>query len=269
MARLQWNSSVGSRYFEYGVDRGVLYVRSSESNYGVSWNGLINVSTSTKSDDPTEYYLDGVKYYLEPNPQDLKGSIEAFTYPPQFERCEGLADLSNGLGIDTQGQQTFGLSYRTMIGNDVDGPTHGYKIHLVYNALATPSDRENSTATEDPEAMTFSWDFSTTPILLVGRRPTSHLVLDSRKIKSDTLAHIESIIYGDIGTAPRLPTPEELITTMDDWMGFRIIPRTSGLADLDPTGADDLSGNSDEGIFTKSSGSRLTATTTPGIYRLG
>lgn len=265
MARITWDS-VGSRTYEYGVDRGVLYVGS--ANYGVAWNGLINVNSSSNSVDPETYYLDGFKYYAHTLAQDFSASIEAYTYPDQFNRCEGYAEDEHGLGYDTQRQESFGLSYRTKVGNDTDGTGHAYKIHIIYNALAKPSERSHETLGDDLEPTTFSWDLTTTPIATPNRFPTAHFVLDSRKIKSDTLEYVESVLYGSIGVTPRLPEPSELITIISDWSGFRIIPRASGVADLSTSGVDDLSGDQNDGIFTKSPGSRLSTTSVPGVYRL-
>lgn len=208
MARLSWDS-VGKRFYEAGVDRGVLYV---DTLPGVAWTGLISVSESPVGGEPKPYYIDGIKYLNISSVEEFAATISAFGSPPEFAQCDGIAAIQNGLFVTQQPRKQFGLSYRTKIGNDVDGPKYGYKIHLVYNALASPSSRDNRSIGQSAEASTFSWSITTLPPEITGYRPTAHLVIDSRYTSSVVLAFVEDILYGTEGVAPRLPDPDELIT---------------------------------------------------------
>lgn len=211
MARLDW-STAGSRFFEAGVDRGVLYI---DELAGVPWVGLISVDETVSGGDARPYYIDGVKYLNLAGAEEFEASIKAYTYPVEFGRCDGTARVRNGLFFGQQPRKSFGFSYRTMVGNDTDGSEHGYKIHLVYNALAAPSSRSISTHSESPEASEFSWELTTKSRGVAGRTPTAHVIIDSRYTNAVTLGVIEDIVYGSDTTVPRLPTPEELITIFD------------------------------------------------------
>lgn len=266
MPKLEWGSPE-SRYFESGLDRGVLYTN---SNGAVPWNGLVKVSDETTGGDLSEYHMDGVKYLEERRLTYSSGTIEAFTYPEEFEVCDGTFYDDLGFGYHNQAREPFGLSYRTLIGNGGVGLDVGYKIHLVYNALAAPNPKEHSTINSTPEAETFTWAYTTTPIYLPGRRPSARFTIDSTKVKSDSLSELEKLLYGSDTSSARLPTPEEIKTVLSTWEGFQIEPATStGLAKLTPEGHDDLSGNIHVGIMTAPETTRLTGDSTTGIYRLG
>lgn len=207
MARLTW-SATGERFFETGVDRGVLYVG---SDPGVAWTGLISVSESPIGGEAKPFYMDGIKYLNLSSAEEFAATINAFASPPEFGPCDGTVSIQNGLYITQQPRKSFGLSYRTKLGNDIDGPDHAYKIHLVYNALAAPSDRSNNTLTDSPDPTALSWGITTLPPAITGYRPTAHFVIDSRLTLEATLASLEDILYGNEIAAARLPTVAELI----------------------------------------------------------
>lgn len=207
MAKLTWGNP-GERLFEVGVDRGVLYPRSGP---GVAWSGLIAVNETPTGGEANPFYMDGIKYLDRGTAEEFAGSIEAYTYPREFARCDGTEPLNEGLFATQQYRQPFGLSYRTKIGNDLDGQDHGYKIHIVYNAKVNPSERGNSTIKDTPEAITFSWNFTTIPKTIPGVRPTAHLVIDSTITDPFILATIEDILYGTELSLPELPTPADLL----------------------------------------------------------
>lgn len=211
MTRLSWNS-VGERRYETGVDRGVLYPLEGP---GVPWNGLISVTESPDGGGAVAYYIDGFKYYNESAPEEFEGTIEAYTYPDEFAVCDGTAELYEGLFITQQPRVAFDMSYRTKVGNDFAGQNFGYKIHLIYNALASPSNRNNETIDDSPDAMTFTWDITTSPILVPSRKPSAHFIVESTKAKAATLADLEDILYGTDILVPRMPRPDELITMFD------------------------------------------------------
>lgn len=207
MAKITWGNP-GTRLFETGVDRGVLYPRTGP---GVSWSGLISVTESPIGGDDKPFYMDGIKYQDRGSPEEFAGNIEAFTYPPQFAVCDGTAALDTGLFATQQYRQPFGLSYRTLVGNDTEGTAHGYKIHIVYNAKAEPTQRGNQTTTNDPETITFGWDFKTIPEKIPGIRPTAHLIIDSTITDPYVVTTIENILYGSDEAEARLIMPAELL----------------------------------------------------------
>lgn len=206
MPPLTWDA-VGERVFETGIDHGVLYVDGAD---GVAWNGLISVSESPSGGELSEYYIDGIKYLQLLSSEEFAATIEAYTYPDEFAQCDGTRPVGNGLFMTQQPRKQFGLSYRTKIGNDVNGVDLGYKIHLVYNVLAAPSARQSSSMTESVDPFNFSWSISTKPPTFVGYKPTAHMVIDSRDTPSDLLVQIEDILYGSVAPA-RLPSVAELI----------------------------------------------------------
>lgn len=208
MTRLSWDQP-GSRTYENGVDRGVLYVGSGN---GVSWNGLVSMHKSPTGGVPTPYYIDGVKYQNRATREEFSATIEAFTYPHEFEACDGMKDLGGGLSIAQQRRATFGMCYRTRVGNDIDYLDHGYKLHILYNAMVTPSTRKHASVTDNPDAILFTWTLTTKPILTSGYRPIHHMVLDSTVVAPPLLASIEAILYGSDTAAPRLPLPAEIIS---------------------------------------------------------
>lgn len=207
MTRLIWGTA-GERYYEAGIDRGVLYANSEN---GVAWNGLVSVSESASGGEATPYYLDGVKFLNIASAEEYVATIQAFSSPKEFDICNGITAISNGLFTTQQPRKSFGFCYRTRVGNDIDGIDHGYKLHLVYNALAAPSERNNATIGDSTEPLELSWEITTTPPLLSMYKPTAHLVIDSRTTDSLRLSNVEDILYGSSNTPPRLPTPEELV----------------------------------------------------------
>lgn len=265
MARIVWDK-VGERIFEAGVDHGVLYTTNGE---GVAWNGLISVDESPSSGDVTPYYIDGVRYVNVADRHEFSGKIEAYTYPEEFAQHDGWSFLDTGIAVDEQDRSEFGLSYRTKVGNDIDGIDHGYKIHVIYNALATPTPKDYVTDDQNVEAMTFSWSFTTIPVEVEGHAPSSHIVIDSTKAKSDVMRRFENMLYGTSSVAPKLPSLPEVVKLFDDWSAFQIIPETTtGMASLNSQGFSDLAGNTDTGIFTIGKDSRLKKTSIPGLYSL-
>lgn len=206
MARLTWGA-FGERFFEVGVDRGVLYLT---GQAGVPWNGLTAVSESPSGGDARPFYLEGQKYLNFSASEEFEATIQAFGAPAEFAVCDGTAMIMNGLFVTQQRRQSFGLSYRTRVGNDSNGVDHGYKLHLVYNALAAPSERGNATIGDSTDPISFSWAITTVPAGVAGFRPTAHYLVDSRQTHPTTLAYLEAILYGSDGENPRQPTASEL-----------------------------------------------------------
>lgn len=216
MAKLVWDKT-GERLYETGVKQGVLYVMDAQGTYptGVAWNGLTNVTESPSGAEATPLYADDIKYLNLMSTEELGGTIEAYTYPDEFAECDGSAALAEGVYIGQQPRKTFGFCYRTTLGNDVDNNNHGYKLHLVYGALASPSEKAYATINDSPEAITFSWEFSTTPVNVTGHKPTACVTIDSTKVDAQKLAALEKILYGDeTGDGPRLPLPDEVAETL-------------------------------------------------------
>lgn len=216
MARLTWDDT-GKKIYETGVDHGVLYVLGEDSEYetGVAWNGLVTVTESPSGAESNPQYADNIKYLDLFSNEEWGATIEAFTYPEEFEACDGSVEIAQGVYAGQQNRKTFGFSYRTLIGNDVSGTDYGYKLHLVYGAKASPSEKSRSTTNDSPEAVTFSWEVTTTPISVTGHKPVAHIVIDSTKANSTKLAALENKLYGDTSAGvPTLPLPDEVITTM-------------------------------------------------------
>lgn len=211
MTRLTWDQ-VGERLYETGVDRGVLYHRASNGVYdvGFSWNGLTTVTESPSGAESNPQYADNIMYLNLVSAELFGGTIEAFTYPDEFAECDGTV-VVDGVAIGQQNRRLFGLAYRTKLGNDVDGDAHGYKLHLIYGALAAPSEKAYSTVNDSPEAVTFSWEISTTPVEVTGYKPTASLTIDSTKVDAAALATLEDALYGTAGADPRLPLPDEVL----------------------------------------------------------
>lgn len=214
MARLVWDKT-GEHLYETGVDHGVLYFPDQTGAYknGVAWNGLISVSESPSGAEATGQYADNIKYLNLISAEEFGATIEAYTYPEEFEACNGNKELvdNTGVYVGQQSRSAFGFCYRTMIGNDTDGQDHGYKLHLVYGCQVSPSEKAYQTINDSPEALTFSWELSTTPVNVTGKKPTALLVIDSTKIDSTKLAKIEAKLYGDeTSTGAVLPTPDEI-----------------------------------------------------------
>ena len=215
MPKLTWDNT-GERIFETGVKQGVLYPIQSDGRYskGVAWNGLTAVTESPSGAEATPLYADDIKYLNLLSNEEFGATIEAYTYPDEFAECDGSAELATGVMIGQQKRKVFGLCYRTAIGNDVDGNDHGYKLHLIYGCLAAPSEKAYSTINDNPEAITFSWEVTTTPVNVEGFKPTSQITIDSTKADPTKLAALEAILYGSAEIEARLPLPDEVATTM-------------------------------------------------------
>lgn len=208
---IQWDKS-GERYYETGVDRGVLFPMNAAGTYdnGVPWNGLTSVSESPEGAEPEKQYADNIAYLTLTSAEEFKATINAFTYPEEFKACDGTANLADGVNIGQQSRRPFGLVYRTKVGNDTVGQDFGYKIHIIYNATAAPSEKEYATVNDSPEAIEFSWELSTTPVAVTGFKPTATVVIDSTKVNAQKLTTFEEIIYGKDATKARLLTPDEI-----------------------------------------------------------
>ena len=216
MSRLTWDKT-GERYYETGVKQGVLYPIQADGRYskGVAWNGLISVTESPSGAEATPLYADDIKYLNLISNEEFGATIEAYTYPDEFYECDGSSALADGVMIGQQKRKTFGLCYRTTVGNDVDGNDYGYKLHLIYGCLAAPSEKGYNSINDSPEAITFSWEVTTTPVSVTGFKPTSQITIDSTKVTPEKLTALEDILYGKDGesntaTEPRLPLPDEI-----------------------------------------------------------
>lgn len=211
MAVLTWDQT-GERIFETGVDRGVLFVQGPTGTYGagVPWNGLISVTESPTGAEANPQYADNQKYLNLTSAEEFEGTIEAFTYPDEFMACEGSVDLAPGVSIGQQRRSQFALCYRTKIGNDVNGQDHGYKIHIIYGAMAAPSEKAYTTINDSPEATTFSWELTTTPVPVTGHAPTATITVNSLTVAAADLAAFEALIYGAAATESELPMPDEI-----------------------------------------------------------
>ena len=219
MSRIVWDKT-GEHYYETGVKNGVLYPVQEGGVYskGVAWNGLTAVTESPSGAEATPLYADDIKYLNLISNEEFGCTIEAYTYPDEFAECDGSAAIADGVMIGQQKRKTFGLAYRTAFGNDVDGSDHGYKLHLVYGCLAAPSEKAYATINDSPEAITFSWEVSTTPVSVSGFKPTSQITIDSTKVDPAKLTALENILYGTeaegdtTAAEARLPLPDEIAT---------------------------------------------------------
>ena len=222
MAKIVWDKS-SERLYETGVKNGVLYVQGTGGTYpkGVAWNGLTAVTESPSGAEPTPLYADDIKYLNLLSTEEFGATIEAYTYPDEFAECDGSKSLADGVYIGQQARKAFGMCYKTTLGNDTEGNDHGYKLHIIYGALAAPSEKAYETINDSPEAITFSWEISTTPVNVKGSKPTATIVIDSTKANPEKLAALEVILFGadapngeGTGTDPRLPLPDEIATLM-------------------------------------------------------
>lgn len=217
MEKIKWDED-GKRFYETGVKNGVLYTRDSSGAYpnGVAWNGLTAVTESPEGAESNPLYADDMKYLNLISAEDLNGTIEAYTYPDEFAECDGSASLANGIIIGQQARKTFGLCYKTTVGNDVDGNDKGFKLHLVYGCLASPSEKAYETINESPSAITFSWEFSTTPVNVSGHKPTALLTVDSTKATASKIAILEAVLYGaDEFSATKAYAKDEVVYHTD------------------------------------------------------
>lgn len=210
--KLEWDKS-GEHFYETGVDHCALYLQSSDGTYpkGVVWNGITSVSESPSGAEATSLYADNIKYLSMTSVEEFGATLEAYTYPDEFAECDGSASPKAGVIIGQQDRKTFGLVYRTRIGNDIDNDKHGYKIHIIYGAKATPSEKSYTTVNDSPEAITMSWTLSTTPVNVTGHKPTASLIIDSTKISKEGLQSIENKLFGSDTEEATLPLPDEII----------------------------------------------------------
>lgn len=216
MAKLVWDAT-GARLYETGVKNGVLYVQEGGAYpKGVAWNGLTAVTESPSGAEATPLYADDIKYLNLMSTEEFGATIEAYTYPDEFAVCDGSAEIATGVMIGQQKRKTFGLCYRTTIGNDTDGNAHGYKLHIIYNCLAAPSEKAYATINDSPEAITFSWEVSTTPVAVEGFEPTACITIDSTKVDAGKLAALEAKLYGSESEEAMLPLPDEIAELMAD-----------------------------------------------------
>jgi hypothetical protein len=223
MSKLVWDKT-GERIYETGVKNGVLYIKDPDGTYsnGVAWNGLTAVTESPSGAEPTPLYADDIKYLNLMSTEEFSATVEAYTYPDEFAECDGSASLIDGVTIGQQTRKQFGMCYKTTVGNDVSGNEYGYKLHMIYGCLAAPSEKAYATINDSPEAITFSWEVSTTPVNVNNNKPTATLTIDSTKVDKSKLAALEEILYGkdpttnggSDGVDPRLPLPDEIVTLM-------------------------------------------------------
>lgn len=213
MAKLQWDKA-GERLYETGISQGVLYLQDNTGAYpaGVPWNGLISVTESPSGAEATPIYADNIKYLNLMSAEQFGATIEAFTYPEEFEACDGSASLATGVNVGQQNRKTFGLAYKTALGNDLEGTDYGYKLHIIYGALAAPSEKGYQSINDSPEAITFSWELTTTPVPVTGMKPTASITIDSTKADPADLAALEKMLFGDTATEAYLPLPDAIKT---------------------------------------------------------
>lgn len=220
MSKIVWDQT-GEKLYETGVKNGVLYPQAEGGTYpkGVAWNGLTAVTESPSGAEATALYADDIKYLNLVSAEEFGATIEAYMYPKEFEECDGTAEIAPGVSIGQQARKTFGMSYKTTLGNDVDNNDFGYKLHIIYGALASPSEKGYATINDSPEAITFSWEVKTTPVAVNGFKPTASLVIDSTKVNAAKLKALEDILYGTEEVEARLPLPDEIATLMKEAAG--------------------------------------------------
>lgn len=213
MFKLVWDA-VGERLYETGVDRGVLYPADATGKYpkGVAWNGLTGVTESPSGAEATALYADNGKYLNMYSAEEFGATVTAYMYPDEYAVCDGSATIAKGVTIGQQTRSSFGMCYRTKLGNDVQGNDHGYKIHILYGCRCTPSEKAYNTINDSPDAINFSWTLTTTPVNVAGYKPTATLVIDSTQVDASKLAALEKVLYGDDATDARLPLPDEIVT---------------------------------------------------------
>lgn len=216
MSKIEWDKT-GERYLETGVDHGVLYPYNTSTkayDTGVAWNGLTNISESPSGADSNDLYADNMKYASLRAAEDFGATIEAYTFPDEFAICDGSVEIIEGVNIYQQARPTFGLSYRTKVTNDMG--IEEYKIHLVYGASASPSERSYATTNDSPDAISFSWELTTTPVNVEGYKATALVTIDTRKVEADAIAALEKVLYGDEESDPKLPMPDEVIKIIQE-----------------------------------------------------
>jgi hypothetical protein len=215
MSKLVWDKS-GERFYETGVKMAVLYPQAEGGAYpkGVAWNGITAVTESPSGAEATALYADDIKYLNLMSAEEFGATIEAYMYPDEFAECDGSVEAATGVYLGQQARKAFGLCYRTTVGNDLENNDHAYKLHIVYGALAAPSEKGYATINDSPEAITFSWEVTTTPVEVTGHKPTASITIDSRKVPAEKLTALEAILYGDGENEARLPLPDEIISTI-------------------------------------------------------
>lgn len=215
MSKLVWDA-IGEHLFETGVDHGVLFVQNTDGTYqnGVVWNGLTGVTNSPDGAEPTDLWADNIKYATLRSAETFGATIEAYTYPEEFAQCDGSVEVADGVYIGQQSRKAFAFCYRTKVGSDTDTDATGEKIHIIYNATASPSERAYETVNDSPDAITFSWEITTTPVVVTGYKPTSEIVIDVSKLASGKKAALEDALYGTTSAESTLPTPDALIALM-------------------------------------------------------
>lgn len=263
MTRVEWGT-VGEHFFESGVDRGVLYP---QEGPGVPWNGLVGVVEKPTGAQSKPHYNDGQKYLNDTTREDFEASIEAYMYPLEFEKSDGTYTTEDGLSIDQQPRLPFGLSYRSLVGDDLVGTARAYKIHVVYNAMAAPSSTPRKTLTATPTVDTFSWDLTTTPVPIPGYGVSAHLSVDTRNTTPNVIRRIEDALYGTETTAPRLLTPEEFISLLDNsQFQLQLYPNpVTGIVTIGDGEFNDIEYSSTLGFFITTPSSRLVPSSVPGI----
>jgi hypothetical protein len=267
MTQLIWNDS-GKRLFEVGVDHGVFYKTNGD---GVVWNGLTSVTESLSGGEARPYYLDGVKYLNKAAPEEFGGTINAYTFPEEFAEYDGTVELYDGFSVNQQNRKPFGLCYRTMLGNDIKGVNYGYKIHIIYNVLAAPSTKAFNSLGSNIDPLVFSWAFSTTPITIPGLMPSAHIILDSTKVSIALMRAVEGYLYGSPSRSSKLIPLDKLIYWFESGgEPFEIVPHYStGANQLVQDGLRDIISTDVEGVYRRlPTGSRLTPTSTSGVYTL-
>ncbi|MBS4930261.1 MAG: hypothetical protein KH020_02850 [Clostridiales bacterium] len=217
MAKLVWDKT-GEKTYETGVSQGVLYPQASGGTYpkGVAWNGLTSVTESPSGAEASALYADNIKYLNLMSAEEFGATIEAYVYPEEFGECDGSAEIAPGVTIGQQSRKPFGVSYKTVLGNDTEGDKHGYKIHIIYGAMAAPSEKGYETVNDSPEAVTFSWELTTTPVVVDGYDPTATVIVNSTKTDAAKMKALEDILYGSTETEPRLPLPDEIADIVGD-----------------------------------------------------
>lgn len=215
MAKLVWDET-SKRLYETGVKNCVLYVRDEAGTYpkGVAWNGVTSISESPSGAESTPLYADDIKYLNLLSAEEFGATLEAYTYPDEFAECDGSAELTKGVMLGQQKRKTFGLAYKTTLGNDTDGNDYGYKLHIIYGCTAKPSEKQYSSINDSPEAVTMSWEIETTPINVTDFKPTSYICIDSTKADPTKLATLEGMLFGTAEAEAKLPLPDEIKTTM-------------------------------------------------------
>lgn len=213
--RLKWDQT-GEKTYETGVSNGVLYPQKSDGSYdhGVAWNGLSSVNESPSGAEPTKIYADNIAYLTLISAEEFGATVEAYTYPDEFAECDGSAEVADGVTVGQQDRKPFGMAYKTIVGNDTEKNAHGYKLHVIYGATAAPSEKSYGTVNDSTEAITFSWELSTTPVEVADHKPTASITIDSTKADKEKLKALEDILFGSEEAEARLPLPDEIITLM-------------------------------------------------------